>query len=69
MGVKEARENMISKTIKLRCINCGKEFEQAVEVKSKDKLEKEIEWYKRNQKHCPRCRMARMGHGGGQGPA
>ena len=58
---------MIKKTITLRCVNCGKEFEQEVAVKSEEKFETEVERYKRNQKHCPRCRMARMGHGGGQG--
>ena len=58
---------MLKKTITLRCVNCGKEFEQEVAVQSEDKLEKEIEWYKKHQKHCPRCRMARMGHGGGPG--
>ena len=60
---------MITKTITLRCINCGKEFEQEVAVKSEDKMEAEVEWYEKNQKHCPMCRMRRMARGDGHGTA
>lgn len=60
---------MIKEIITLRCISCGKEFEQEVTAASEDKIAKEIKWYKRNQKQCQRCRMLRMCRGASQGPA
>ena len=57
---------MVTKTIKLRCINCGAEFSHEVKSKSEAELPKEIKWCEKNIKHCPKCQMSRMGHGYGR---
>ncbi len=57
---------MQPRKIILKCINCGKDFEQEVKATDPVEYEKEVAWYRKHQKHCPACRMARMGHGYGR---